>query len=73
MCCFLFETLSQHGDYKALSYIPYIREEYIDMDELEVMLKDLLINDSLCLDESDYKINLKRIIRMYDWLKYYKK
>ena len=63
----------QHGDYKALAYIPYIREEYIDMDELEVMLKDLLINDSLCLDESDYKSNLKRVIRMYDWLKYYKK
>ncbi|CEQ05954.1 SIR2 family protein [Paraclostridium sordellii] len=63
----------QHGDYKALAYIPYVREEYIDIDELEVMLKDLLINDSLCLDESDYKSNLKRVIRMYDWLKYYKK
>lgn len=67
------ELRRQYGDYKALAYIPYIREEDIHIYELEQLIKDLLISDPLCLDESPYKSNLKRVIRMYDWLKYYKR
>ena len=67
------ELRRQYGDYKALAYIPYVREEDIHIDELEQLIKDLLISDPLCLDESPYKSNLKRVIRMYDWLKYYKR
>lgn len=68
----LSQLRRQYGDYKALAYIPFIRQEDINIEELEQMLKDLLISDPLCLDEAQYKSNLKRVIRMYDWLKYYK-
>lgn len=71
-----FSSISElrrtYGDYKALAYIPFIREADINIDELEQMLKELLINEPSCLDESTYKSNLKRVIRMYDWLKFYK-
>lgn len=58
---------------KVLSYIPYIKDENINIEELEKLLIDILDRDPMCLDESTYKSNLKRVIRMYDWLKYYNK
>lgn len=56
-----YKSISQlrglYGDYKTLSYIPYIKQEDIDIQELEQLLKDILEIDGTCLDESDYKSN----------------
>ncbi len=60
---------------KLLQSLPDLREENIDITELYDLLKDFLLKNPSVLStgNSGLKTDLKRAIRIYDWLKYHPK
>ena len=61
---------------KAISYIPYLVPEEIDLSVLHDFLYDLLTKDETSLAGSakdTMKSDIRRLIRIYDWLKYKEK
>ena len=56
---------------KQMQYIAYLTEEQIDFNELEKYLKDLFLNDPEIFKSSNQTVrtNLRRLIRIYDYLK----
>jgi hypothetical protein len=60
---------------KCLQNIPYLKQENIKIDELDDFLKYVLKKNPNILSEAlaYKKSDIKRVIRIYDWLKYYDK
>lgn len=60
---------------KAFACFPLIDDAEIQLEQLEMTLKQLFTENKDVLDsEKDgFKTNLRRVIRMFDWLKYGKK
>lgn len=59
----------------AMEFIAHLREEEIDIDALEDYLHQYLTEHPNALDKcsnQQLKTNLRRLIRIYDWLKYQK-
>ncbi|MEF2608544.1 MAG: hypothetical protein U0M88_02765 [Faecalicoccus sp.] len=58
---------------KEMLNIAYLTENQIDFDTLETYLKSIFEKDKDALNiehsRSDYRINLRRLIRIYDYLK----
>ena len=57
---------------EAVMKIVYLNENEININELWKYLKELLENNPHILDDKSFKnpSELRRIIRIYDWLKY---
>lgn len=66
------EVRAQCTAEKTLQIVPYLRPENIDVDELHQFLKEFLNNNPNILagPTSIIKTDLKRLIKIYDWLKY---
>lgn len=62
-------------DNRALEYLSYLKENEINITELEIFLKNFLIENPNVFSASNFsqsvKTNLRRLIRIYDFLKYY--
>lgn len=58
---------------KCLEVIPHLKEENLDKSELKGFLRSILEENPLALSEgkSNEISNLKRVIRIYDWLEYH--
>jgi hypothetical protein len=52
--------------------LPHLREENLSVDELHAFLVRILTANPSALSTGDqaFKTDLKRAIRIYDWLKY---
>lgn len=58
----------------TLKYLSYLKEDEIDIDELEKFIRESFEKHPKCLQTGENSAsNMKRIIRMFDWLKYGKK
>lgn len=69
------KLLSESDMLKTAELIPYIQESNILIEDLENFLSTLLSeNNNILIDgkQSD-RTNIKRVIRIYDWLKYGRK
>lgn len=57
---------------KCLQVLPHLKEENINISELHDFLMRVLQNNPSALSSGDagFKTDLKRAIRIYDWLKY---
>jgi len=66
--------LQESDDSKAVYLIALLTETQIECSELETFLKDYLKKnpDIFKTGKSGDKTNLRRLIKIYDWLKYYK-
>lgn len=74
--CTINELLKAYGDMKCLEYISLLKVEKIDVNELKEFLIDILNRyPNLLTTEGTQtdRTNLKRLIRIYDWLVYYQK
>lgn len=69
------ELKKDFGDMKCLEYIPLLNKDKISIQELREFLKDVLTDYPQLLNDGKQtdKTNLKRLIRIYDWLVYYNK
>ena len=56
----------------ALLHMAYLEEKQIDVNELEEVLKEIFANrpDILEAGETSEKTNVRRMIRIYDYLAY---
>lgn len=65
--------LSKFPDSKCLNVLPYLKKENVDVNELHAFLVRVLTENpsALTTGEQTFKIDLKRAIRIYDWLKYH--
>ena len=65
----------KYDDMRCLEYIPLLNKDKIDIEELSEFLQYILREYPNLLStegkQSD-RTNLKRLIRIYDWIKYYK-
>jgi hypothetical protein len=57
---------------KCLQVIPHLMEENINIEELHEFLKSILAKEPSVFStaEPSFKTDLKRVIRIFDWLKY---
>ena len=56
---------------KATGLIAYLTEEQMNLNELETILKELFEEDMNVLqNESKARTNIRRLIRIYDYLKW---
>ncbi len=64
--------MEKHDRKKAFRLMSYLTEEQFDVDELESILKEVFERDPDVLDhaESDEKTHFRRLIRIYDYLKW---
>lgn len=72
------ELRENNTDTECLNLIPRMRKENIDVNELQMFIKNYLENHPDALISKDkknqsIKTNLKRLIKIYDYLKYYSK
>ncbi len=60
-------------DAKCLQALQYLRQENVDISELHAFLCSILKKNPSALSKGDpfFKTDLKRAIRIYDWLKYH--
>ncbi|MDY2883402.1 MAG: SIR2 family protein [Romboutsia timonensis] len=68
------ELIEKYDDLRCLEYIPLLDLENIDMEELKEFLVEFMINRPNFLDtdiKSIHKTNFRRVIKIYDWIKYY--
>lgn len=58
---------------KCLQVLPHLKEENISVDELHAFLVRILTTNPAALStgEQAFKTDLKRAIRIYDWLRYH--
>ena len=63
-----------YGDMRCLEYIPLLNKVKIDIEELSEFLQYILTEypSLLSTGKQTDRTNLKRLIRIYDWMKYYK-
>lgn len=66
---------TKHNDIKCLQYIPLLKCDQINIDELHEFLKKIMVDypHILANGNSNEKSNLRRIIKIFDWLKYNQK
>lgn len=66
--------ISTNEPNKSLELIPFLQEENIDTELLGSFLRDFYKNNTnIFIDGKNFdKINFRRLIKLYDWLKYYK-
>ncbi|MDA8084545.1 MAG: SIR2 family protein [Nitrospiraceae bacterium] len=66
---------AKQPDGKCLQVLPHLMEENIKVDELHALLVRILTDNpsAVSTGEQAYKTDLKRAIRIYDWLKYHQK
>ena len=66
--------MNNYNDNKSIFYnILSLEPSQIDCEELGKTLKDILSTDSTLLNEyqnPQSKTNLRKLIKIYDWLKY---
>ena len=64
-----------YTDMKCMQLIPLLGEEKIIADELQQFLQEILTNhtDIFETGKANDKTNLRRIIKIFDWLKYNRK
>lgn len=62
--------LEKYSNEEAISWILSLEESEIHIEELHNYLEALLVKNTNILDEHKYKSDIKRIIRIYDYLKY---
>jgi hypothetical protein len=67
-------VIKKYGTIKALSIIPLLTEDRVVFEDLESSLLEIFTSypDIWSRIVGNDKSNLKRIIRIYDWFKYYK-
>lgn len=58
---------------RRVNYLPYLMEGEFNVDDLEGYLRDLLIKEPNIICEGANQSHVKRLIRIYDWLKHRKK
>lgn len=65
--------LSKFPDGKCLNVLPHLNKENIDINELHAFLVRILTDNpsALSIGDQAFKTDLKRAIRIYDWLKYH--
>lgn len=65
--------LSRFPDGKCLNALPHLRQDNINIDDLHSFLVRILTDNPSVLStgEQAFKTDLKRAIRIYDWLKYH--
>jgi len=63
---------SKFSDIKCLQVLPHLKEENINFDELHSLLSRVMEANPTVLSSGDasFKSDLKRAIRIYDWLKF---
>ena len=61
---------SKYSFEETFKWVSYLNEDEIIIDDLESYLRDLLKEFPKALDEHSYKSDIKRVIRIYDYLKY---
>ena len=63
---------TNHSDIACIKLIPLLDEEYFDIGELELFIKDLLKKYPNILKKNNYcsPTEVKRLIKIYDWLRY---
>ena len=69
------KDVSEHVPFpKCLNQMAWLDEEEIDVNELEIFLRKLFDDypDILSHEKSTIRTNTRRLIKIYDWLKYYK-
>lgn len=68
------DVIKRYGDEKSLEYIAMIPEDKIEIDKLNDFLKKFYQNnnDIFKTGNSPIKTNYRRLIKIFDWLKYYK-
>ena len=56
-----------------MDLIAHLRFDEINLNDLEIFLNHYLSKnpDAFSSDDSALKTNLRRLIRIYDWIKYY--
>lgn len=66
---------NEFGIEKSLEMIAMLSEENINIDELGEFLREYYKNNSdiFKLGNSNTKTNFRRLVKIYDWLKYYNK
>ncbi|MFZ3171662.1 MAG: hypothetical protein WA118_06740 [Carboxydocellales bacterium] len=69
------EMRTKHNDIKCLQYIPLLKCDQINIDELHEFLKKIMVDypNILANGNSNEKSNLRRLIKIFDWLKYNQK
>lgn len=57
---------------RAVRLIPYLTEDQFDIDELEQVLKEIFMNDIDILKNvsANVRSDIRRLIRIYDYLKW---
>ncbi|BDR70901.1 hypothetical protein K144313037_23130 [Clostridium tetani] len=68
------DVIKRYGDEKSLEYIAMMPEDKIEIDKLNNFLKEFYQNNSDIFKngKSSIKTNYRRLIKIFDWLKYYK-
>lgn len=66
------ELIKKYTSQKCLQMIPFLKPENILVGDLHVFLKNVFdeINNPLNKDNGGLRSDLRRVIRIYDWLKY---
>lgn len=64
-----------YHDLKCLQYIPLLDRNQININELHEFLKCIMLQypDLLSRGNAGDRTNLRRLIKIFDWLKYYNK
>ncbi len=60
----------KYGTFEAFKYIPYLKEDEIDLEELRIYLTTLIKELPNNFEGLNGKTELKRVIRIYDFLKF---
>ena len=68
----LNEIIDENEDSKVLSIVPLLNEENIDIKSLGEFLKNYYTNNPDVFTSST-KSDFRRLVKIYDWLKYYQK
>lgn len=65
----------KHNQNKAIRLLGVMPEEKVDVNNLEEILKEIFERNPNCLktENSNNKSNIRKLIRIYDFLKYYTK
>lgn len=68
------DVIKGYGEEKALEYIAMLPKDNIKIDELNIFLKNFYNSHSDIFKNgnSTIKTNYRRLIKIFDWLKYYK-